>query len=97
MNALIQHAHCRRQAQLQLLEFLNANTLARLRPAAGRVWATLLSLLLFSQPALAETDIDELHKHHENTKNSLLEDQKNKHQAEVQNIEARIQMHEQKF
>ena len=59
MNALIQHAHCRRQAQLQLLEFLHANTLARLNPLAGRIWAALLSLLLFSQPALAETDIDE--------------------------------------
>ena len=59
MNALIQHAYCRRQAQLQLLEFLYANTLARLSPTAGRIRAAMLSLLLFSQPALAETAIDE--------------------------------------
>ena len=59
MNALIHHAHCRRQAQNQLLEFLGANTFGRLSHVRGQVWALVLSCLLFSQPALAETPVDE--------------------------------------
>ncbi len=51
MNALIQHAHCRRQAQLQLL--------ASLRRSLKGAWAALLGLVLVSQPVLAETPIDE--------------------------------------
>jgi hypothetical protein len=45
MNALIQHARCRRQARRQLFQ--------------GRAWAALFAALLIGQPALAETPVDE--------------------------------------
>lgn len=48
MNALIQHAYCRRQVRSHLLDTLLKNG-----------WAALLGLLLISRPALAETAIDE--------------------------------------
>lgn len=53
MNPLIQHAHRRRQAQLQFLALFSLPQ--HLRTA----WVALLSLLLVSQPATAETPIDE--------------------------------------
>ena len=53
MNALIQHAHCRRMARAQLLGLLPSGR--HLKTA----WTALIGLLLVSQPAIAETPIDE--------------------------------------
>jgi len=53
MNALIQHAHCRRAGQAQLLGLLPSGRHLK------AIWAAMISLLLVSQPAIAETPIDE--------------------------------------
>lgn len=53
MNALIQHARCRRRVQARLSDLLPA------RAHLDAVWTMLIGLLLFSQPAIAGTAIDE--------------------------------------
>lgn len=53
MNALVQHAHCRRMVQARLVELLALLLPRRACPAA------LLSLLLVNQPVLAEIPVDE--------------------------------------